>query len=106
MKSVLVKQEHQATHQVAFHIKDAKGRWMGCKVFTGTLETAAAPEKMGAYYLLEPGFYFTAYVQATRDGKLYGASQPSHQFKTVEERADWIAKRVESGRKAAEKKAA
>lgn len=90
------------THIEAFHVQDEKGRWLGTGINTFTSEFSPAGGVCG--YPMEPGRYYSVCIQATKDGKDWGASQPTKHFKTAEERADYIKKTVEQRRKAAWKK--
>ena len=85
---------------------DNKGRELGLNVTT--YEADYAPQDDGKHwgFVFEPGHYFVACCQASRDGKNYGAGQDSKHFKTREERDLYICRRLADSIKQAQKKAA
>jgi hypothetical protein len=95
-----------ARESFAFEAFDAKGRQIGCIVQRNEVEFVAAPEGQTWGWTSMEGHYYAARVEASRDGKVYGASQPTRYFVTKDEAEAFIAKRVDASRKAAAKKAA
>jgi len=94
---------------IDFDHTDAKGRQIGCTIERGTQMLVAKEDntrEYPTYSKRQPGLYFTACVEATRDGVRYGACQTTQLFATAQERNDWIAKRIVASRKAAAKKGA
>lgn len=85
---------------IAFNAVDAKGRKMGAEVMTNTRE---AVEGEGPC-VIEPGIWFVAVVQATKDGEEWGASQGAKFFRTEVERQAFIDRRVSDMRKKSESK--
>jgi len=74
---------------------DAKGRKQGFLVRTFEVTLVEAPEgHLGTFFALEAGEWFGVRIQATRDDKPFGASQPNKYFKTEAERQAYIAKRT------------
>ncbi len=51
---------------------DSKGREIGCFVLLQSVDFVPSAEQ-GCGYLIAPGSYFEATVQATRSGSQYGA---------------------------------
>lgn len=93
---------------IEFDHSDAKGRRIGAKISKGTRVYVAATEEErrdSGCWVVEPGTYYWAVVQATRNGSAFGASQYGAQFTSEAERDAYIARRVEESRKAAAKKA-
>ena len=60
--------------------QDAKGRAIGYMTDICQYEMIAATGDAGWGYHQAPGTYFVAKVQMTRNGKVYGASQPQRWF--------------------------
>lgn len=76
---------------------DAKGRAMGTRVRTNEVTLTELSEndaKTMSYYRLEPGHYYTAQIQATKNGEKWGSWQPTQYFKTEAERDAAVAKRL------------
>jgi len=83
---------------------DAKGREFGAQVQTcETTFRDMTPEEMQrssySYSTTPAGHYFTVTVQAQRGGINWGASQPAQHFKTLEERQQYIDRRLADMRK-------
>lgn len=92
------------SHRWGFY--DAKGREFGLNVYTSEAEYAPIEEGERWGYGYEPGYYFVACCQPTRNGENYGSSQDSRHFKTRQERDLYICRRLADSLKQAEKKAA
>lgn len=71
---------------------DEKGREIGLSIRTFECEFVVNEEAL-CFYSIEPGHYYAANVQVTRDGKRFGASQSDRYFKTREERDLYLARR-------------
>jgi len=92
---------------VDFGITDRKGRAIGAQIATWEAEYVPVaadqadkdygPE--GWYINRQPGRYYGFRPWATRNGKHYGAMQPSYLYATTEEREAAIAKYLDSARK-------
>ena len=78
---------------------DSKGRVIGVLVKTYTKTMTAAPAEQRHGYSAVPGVYYCADVIATRNSVRFGASNRDGVFSTLEERNEWIAKRIEDTRK-------
>jgi len=91
-----IKQAH-----TEFGLVDAKGRKMGAWV---TTETRLATESnTNSGQIIEPGVWFSVNMCASRDGKGYGVSGGTQYFRTEEERAKYIEKRMKAMRSKAAK---
>lgn len=91
--------------KVEFGVVDERGRTVGIKVSTWTEIWELQPEGVGYCYAFgTPGVKLMAYVQMTRGGEAYGASQRSKQFTTAAERDIVVAKAVADSRKRALKR--
>ena len=69
---------------------DAKGRKIGIMISKAVAVYTAHDEKWG--YSREPGTYHALRIQGTRDGVIYGASQPWRTFESEADREAKIAK--------------
>lgn len=85
--------------------KDLKGRMIGAAISTGTVDFVPTAHP-GSGYHLPAGHYFWARVQATRNGRGYGAHQSPSYFKTEIEVGNYVARRIADMEKRAEKIAA
>lgn len=83
--------------------RDSKNREIGSLVKIGEVEVyeRERQDKWECGYSYKPGRYFTAWVQAARDGKSYGASQSGEWFTTEAERDAYVERRLAAGRKRA-----
>lgn len=84
---------------------DAKGRKIGATINFATYTLVEAPDARGGY-CKAPGTYYCFVVQATRDGKAFGAGQPLVWCTTEEARAKKVAAYLIGAYKRATKKAA
>lgn len=76
---------------------DAKGRVLGVMVKTWECDAVEGPAPEEGYqsgHNLAPGAYFCARIQATKNGKPWGATQPTQYFTTQDERRKAIVKRI------------
>lgn len=96
---------NRAVSHVEFDGRDAKGRKFGAKVVTDTIVLVPASDEDSSYWSKAPGTYLRAYVQATKNGEVWGASQPAKWFDTEGERDSWVAAKVKRSAAAAAKKA-
>lgn len=107
-------QKHRIRHP--FGVYDRKGREFGVVITTMHVQQLPGPKAMvndfsGAKWLtgsttLQPGLYYCWLGCATRAGETFGASQPRHYCKTIEERDKQIAAYIRDARARAEKRAA
>lgn len=76
---------------------DRKGRKIGYRVLSGQCDFVEIDPKTnyGFGYMVDKGSYFTCKVSKTKDGKLFGASQPTRYFKHEYQRDDEIKRRRE-----------
>lgn len=86
-----------------FGFLDKRGRKIGAIVTRATLDYVPAPEGAYSGYSKAPGTYQGMLVQATRDGKSFGACQSWTSFDTVSEREKAITKYLASAKKRAAK---
>jgi hypothetical protein len=92
------------THEhVDFGVADKRGRAIGALVETETVTFVPAPVGATSGWHRAPGTFFRLCVQATRNGKEYGASQPDHYFATEAERVAAITKMLAGSRRRAAK---
>lgn len=102
MKTKFANKTEVKTSAMGFGFFDKKGREIGMEVRSFECDFVEIPAgSTGTYYTIEPGHYFAAITQATRDGKGFGAGQRTHYFKTEEERSIYLAKRWNDSLKAA-----
>ncbi len=94
MPSILGKQTTASSTIYTAGKKDAKGRVEGVRVEVCEVTLIDRPADVLTYYGLEPGFYYVAKIDKTKNGKPFGASQPRQFFKTDEERQAAILKRL------------
>jgi hypothetical protein len=93
---------------IEFPQSDRLGRQIGILVDTMMVSFIELPEggEPVSYYKHAPGVFFAVRAQATRNSIAYGATQSIEYFETEAKRAAYIAKRVDTARKAAQKKEA
>ena len=91
--------ENTTSH--TFDNTDAKGRKHGVEIVTFDASFKEIDESTPyyTYWRHEPGEFFGLHLQATKDGKAWGASQRTQIFNTKEERAAAIEKRMQAARK-------
>ncbi|MBC8984075.1 hypothetical protein IAI52_27900 [Pseudomonas lurida] len=108
MKAKITNQTTAATSQLGFGYYDSFGREIGMMTCVWEVDVVEVDGVAITYHtgFSEPGHYFAAETQATRNGKAYGASQRDQYFKTCEERDVYLARRWADSLKAAKKKAA
>ncbi|MBM7326638.1 hypothetical protein JS562_26620 [Agrobacterium sp. S2] len=94
MPSILGKQTEANVTIYTAGKKDAKGRVEGVRVEVCEVTLIDRPADVLTYYGLEPGFYFVAKIDKTKNGERFGATQPRQFFKTEEERQSAILKRL------------
>lgn len=82
----------------SFGIKDAKGREIGARITLQTIEYVALPEDATCGYRREPGVVLCYTFSATRDGKDYGATQPTKHCKSEADRQASIQAYLEGAR--------
>lgn len=83
--------DNQQAH-TEFGLVDAKGRKMGAWVFTDT--RTAVENGTNSGYVIDPGIWHCVSMCASRDGESYGVSGGTKFFRTEEERAKYIEKRM------------
>jgi hypothetical protein len=100
----------ESLERVDFGMTNAKGAALGAMIIR---ETEVYQEMSEAEFnktrmasLTLPGVWFTYCVQTTRNGAGFGASQPTHYFRSIEERDVAIHAHMARSMKAAAKKAA
>lgn len=103
-KSSIANRTALEVEQRNFGILDSKGREIGAWITIFEIDFEPAIESHQGYYQVAPGHYFASRTQTTRDGVVYGPSQPMHFSSTVEERAARIAKYLAKARQRAAKK--
>lgn len=105
-RSYLETAEGSAAYIVDLGAMDRKGRRHGAEVrtseYTYRAMTAEEVARERTWWRINPGHYFTVIVQALKNGKNWGASQPRHFFSTLAERDDYIASRLADMRKRAD----
>ena len=100
----------ESAERVDFDTIDNKGRKIGAmirretQVYEEMSEAEFNKTKMAS--LVRPGTWYTFYVSTTRNGATFGASQPTHYFRSIEERDVAIHAHIARSMKAAAKKAA
>ncbi len=101
-----VRSEHHVTDKqlIGFGINDRLGREIGASIISFEDTFTQIPDDSRSWYTMAPGTYFGATCMATRNGRLYGASQRDRHFKTAAEREEAIAKYLTDARKRASKK--
>jgi hypothetical protein len=97
---------NQTTRFIDFAINDAKGRPVGCAVITRTYALVPQDADKTWGYHGPAGDRIDIEVQATRNGKLYGASQHGKTFNKGEDAAvlAYTNKRIVASKMAAQKK--
>lgn len=84
---------------ISFDVLDRLNRVVGCEVITYEHDIVEAPQDAISYYTSgNLGHAYIGSVQATRNGKSYGAGQGGKAFSSKLERALYIAKRIENSR--------
>jgi hypothetical protein len=102
--------ERLEDQSIGFGLFDRLGREIGVVARVDAIEVREVqPDERTSWFAAasgvdRAGIWFEVNVQATRNGKRYGASQPDAYFATREAAAAFIAKRIEASRKAAQKK--
>ena len=98
----ITKNYHAFSDDSFQEIKDKKNRVVGIMILRGTMTAKHAPKDAKAWHSSHnvdgPGEYLRAYVQITRDGKPFGATQSTFFFKTYSEREVYIRNRLRSMR--------
>lgn len=101
---------HESLERVDFCALDNKGRKVGALIIR---ETEIYEEMSNAEFkatlmasLVPPGTWYTYSVQTTRDCFLFGATQPTHYFSSIEEREIAIQAHLARAMKSAAKKSA
>lgn len=90
---------------VDFDVRDQRGRAIGAAVTTFMVTFTALPDGATSGWCHAPGTFFGLCVQATRNGRGYGASQPWRFFATAAERARALAASLTASRRRASAKA-
>lgn len=85
------------SYQTEFETRDQKGRQIGALAVVERLVYEAVDRPWG--FTREPGTYFTSFVQATRNGSTFGASQRAKFFASEEAALQDAALRVAACRK-------
>lgn len=85
----------------AFGTFDRLGREIGVNVYTFEADYEASENRWG--YTYQPGHYFVARCQSSRNGSDYNSSQDEKHFRTAEERDAYVTKRIADSRKKATK---
>ena len=81
---------------------DGKGRTVGARLTYGVAAYEDIQEENPAsWFNYSAGSYYTLRTQATRNGKAFGASQPTHHFATWAERDAAAKKYLAAARKRA-----
>lgn len=78
---------------------DEKGRKTGTLVTQFECDFVEIEDTSNGYYRMEPGKYFVAIIQSSKDGKSWGATQRAQYFKTSKERDTAVSKRLEKAEK-------
>lgn len=82
---------------IAFEgLTDAKGRKLGAWVTTST--RTAVENNTNSGYVIDPGVWFAVNMCGSRDGVSYGVTGGTKLFRTEDERAAYIAKRIKTMR--------
>ena len=85
---------------VTLGLTDDKGRKIGLNIERGT-GVYTPSDSPGNGYTVAPGTYFALRIQATRNGLVYGASQPWRMYKSEVEREAQIQKIITATQKRA-----
>jgi len=85
-----------------YPVTDAAGRAIGAKVSTWEATFGPSPPEDSSWWSLAPGHYFACRMQATRNGKPYGATQKAQYFTTPEARKAAIQKYLDAAAKRAQ----
>lgn len=106
MPSRLTLTRLEKTEQVDFDLRDERLRRLGARVSYTVKTFEPAPDGSGgpSFYDVEPGSYFCAHLQATRDEADFGAFQKDRIFATAEEREAAVEKYLAEAKKRASKK--
>jgi len=91
-----------------YALLDAKGRKLGARVYTGTLEYVkdADQNRQGGRVCAESdlGVWFTYCLRSTRDGAIFGAVRPDNCYRTAAERDAKAAKALVIAKRLAARK--
>jgi len=106
-RSHIAKIEHTWNGSQTFDHKDSRGRTIGAVASLDRYTVVDAPADAISANVGYPhaGTYYHAEVQATRDGKRYGASQGGKTFEDETAALGYISERFAASEKAAAKKA-
>lgn len=87
-----------ATEKASTHAEtnrtDAQGRVIGYLVETYELHFVEQAEDSKVFYSIEPGHYYAARVQITKNGKAFGARQPVKYFRDETARTIWMTSKL------------
>lgn len=75
---------------------DEKGRKVGVLIVQWECDAVAVADDQSGYTQIEPGHYFFARVQPTRNGVSFGASQTAFYHRDLDRVTEWIKRRVDS----------
>lgn len=96
--------EDKPREQHEFGVKDRFGRAIGASVSYVIATFRPWTSTNHSRSPREPGTYYEVRVQATRDGKAYGAGFNGAMFETAEDRDAYVAKYLKEARKRALKR--
>lgn len=102
MKAILKNQQKTFSEHFDFGETDSKGRKIGAVANTYEADVVDAGDSNYYYTSFDSeGHYFGVRVQATRNAKSFGASQPIKWFSSKAEALDHMAARISSSQKQA-----
>lgn len=106
VKSIINDETYMGSEAHDFNVCDSRGRLIGAVIYYREIELVEAAPETRSWYNHPAGYWYTATMQATRDGKPYGASQTRRWFATEAEREAAVNKYLADARKRVEKAAA
>lgn len=105
MKAIIENRETTFSEHFDFGEHDSKGRKIGAIAATYEADIVEADNSNYYYTTFESaGHYYGVRVQATRNEKPFGSSQPIKWFSSKEEALDHMAARISNSQKQAIKK--
>jgi len=82
------------TTQIPTAKLDPKGRKIAYQIETYEIDFIDQPDEIRQGHMIEPGHYYAARVQITKNGRAFGATQLTKYLKDSEARDRYIARRT------------
>lgn len=86
MKTTYTTRSNEDRKHVDFGTQDKQGRNIGTRVYTFEVDFVEVPETVRMWYNQDAGHYFGLNCMATRNGRVYGASQHDQYFTNTTDR--------------------